>query len=177
MTIVVEDGSGLAGSESYISVAAFKAYHKARGRTDAVDALEPSAIESSLRNATGYMRVYATRWAGMRSTDTQRLDWPRAYVPRAASLTGVTFYWAAAAIPADVQEACAELAYLDATGTALQPPVDAGYPMKRDRTGPLETEWDTSRGYQGPRFPAIDSMLQPFFLAGTGSGMVRLVRA
>ncbi len=86
MSIIVEDGTGLATAESYISVADASTYFTARGNTtwDALDEGEATAArEAALRLATDYMTaVYRDRWEGVRYTEGQALCWPRSGVVR-----------------------------------------------------------------------------------------------
>ena len=75
MTLIVEDGSIVAGAESYISVADAETFLNNRGLT--LTGAE-SDKEAALRKATDYMvQVYRMRWQGWKVDQTQALDWPR----------------------------------------------------------------------------------------------------
>jgi len=77
MALIVEDGSIVAGAESYITVAEALTYHAARGNT-AWAALTESAQEIALRKACDYMiQRYRQAWQGVRVSVNQYLDWPR----------------------------------------------------------------------------------------------------
>jgi hypothetical protein len=165
MSLVTENGTGLATAESYISVADADARHAVFGNT-AWAALGTSAKEIALRKATAYMvQQYRARWAGERINSTQALDWPR---------WGVTvgcYYVDSDSVPVTVADACADLA-LRALTEDLAPDLDRA--IVREKVGPLETEYERFAP-QAKRFRAIDMALAPFL---TGSGaMVRLVRA
>lgn len=57
------------------------------------------------------------------------------------------------------------------------PDLDTGSnAVKRDKTGPLETEYFQNTNEARERFVAIDAALQPFFGAAGGSGMIKWVR-
>ena len=163
MSLIVENGTGLSTAESYISVANADARHTAFGNsawtgTDAVK-------EAALRRATAYMQqAYRGRWIGSRLTAAQALDWPRWGV----MLEG--FAISSAAIPADVANACADLA-LKALADELAP--DLTRAVIREKVGPLETEY-SAFSPESPRYQAIDMMLSAY-LAGAGA-MAQLVR-
>jgi hypothetical protein len=164
MTLITEDGTGLATAESYISVADADARHAAFGNTAWTGAT--ALKEAALRRATAYMvQTYRTRWMGERVNSTQALDWPR------CGVTVGCYYVDSDSVPVTVADACADLA-LRALAEDLAPDLDRA--IVREKTGPLETEYDRFAP-QAKRFRAIDMALAPFL---TGSGaMARLVRA
>jgi hypothetical protein len=174
MALIVEDGTGLADAESFISVADATAYHAARGN-DAWAALASDAErEKYLRRATDYMEeVYRDMWAGYRRTVTQALCWPRYMVPIKDSPGGyasLPSYYPDDSVPKLVARACAALALKAITGD-LEPDLDAQ--VKRKSVGPLDVEY-----YEKPMQPkrprAVDEMLQPFFLMdGLNISLVR----
>jgi hypothetical protein len=170
MAIVVEDGSGLANAETYISVADATSYFTKRGKGDAWDEVEDK--EAALRLATEYMlAVYRPLWAGARVTDTQALDWPRVDVPRLDSAGGYRTYpsyYAQNVVPEEVKRACAELALKTPNGDLL---IDQeARQVKREKVGPLETEYfDGASGGEQIRYPMVDAMLQ-MLLSDEGNG-------
>lgn len=166
MTLIVETGTGASNSESYISVADASTRHTAQGNAAWAAAASDTVREQALRRATAAMeQFYRTRWSGDRVTSTQALSWPRYGV----ELDG--FPVAANIVPADVANACADLA-LRALSEDLN--ADTERAIVREKTGPLETEWDRYAP-QNKRFTAVDQMLLAY-LAG-GGAMARLVRA
>jgi hypothetical protein len=166
MALVVENGTGLANAESYISVANADARHSAFGNT-AWAAISTTALkESYLRQATAYMvQAYRERWSGIRINATQALDWPRAQVV----VDGYSID--SDAVPADIANACADLA-LKAASAALAPDLERA--VVRKKIGPLETEY-SPHSPQAKRYRAIDMALAPY-LKGS-SAMAMLVRA
>lgn len=78
MTITVETGSGTnAAANSYVSVADFQAYADARGYTyPGTDA----ACEKLLIKAMDYIEARRNRFQGLKTTNTQPLQWPREWV-------------------------------------------------------------------------------------------------
>lgn len=77
MTLIVEDGNGLAAAESYITVAFLKSYHKDRGAE--VSGTTPE-LEAALRLATEYFEI---RWGpkvpGVLLDQDQALSFPTTY--------------------------------------------------------------------------------------------------
>lgn len=77
MSLIVEDGTGLANADSYLSVADADTYHSNLGNTS-WGALSTPNKELALRKATKYLdHRYFYRWRGARSYRQQGLDWPR----------------------------------------------------------------------------------------------------
>lgn len=172
MPLIVEDGSVVAGAESYISVADADTYHSNRANA-AWAALSTAAKEASLRKATDYMsQIYRLRWKGARINTTQMLDWPRfgCYVED-ISYGRHPFYVATTVVPDEVKNACAELA-LKASTTDLAPDVERE--VVREKIGPLETEYAPGAP-QYVRYRAIDLMLKIYMNTTGISGT--LVRA
>lgn len=163
MTLIVEDGTGLATAESYVSVADAGTRHTNLGNTawTGTDAVK----EAALRRATQFMlQRYRGRWQGTRINSTQALDWPRSWVVVDGYAVDADI------VPVDVANACADLA-LKALSETLNADLERG--VVRDKVGPLETEYD-AYSPQAKRYPAIDQALAPYL---AGGGMSRLVRA
>lgn len=169
MSIVVENGTGLATAESYISVADASTYFTARGNTtwDALDTGEATANrEAALRKATDYITaVYRDRWEGVRYTEDQALDWPRSGVVRDSWSVDID------EIPTEVKRACAELA-LKSASDDLQADLTQG--VVKEKVGVIEVEYNRNSP-QAKRYPAIDFLLRPFLKSGGGVsiGLVR----
>jgi hypothetical protein len=74
---------------------------------------------------------------------------------------------------AEVVNACIDLAARAARGEGLMPDLDVGNNLiKRDKTGPLETEHFQNNVDAAARFVAIDAALQPYFGAAGGADMI-----
>jgi len=164
MTLITEDGTGLANAESYISVADADARHAALGNT-AWASLSTAAKEQALRKAAAYMtQRFRQRWKGTRLLRAQALDWPRYGVCLDSYPVDTDV------VPTDIANACADLA-LKASTETLNADLERG--IVREKVGPLETEYDPYSS-QAKRYPAIDGMLSPYL---SGGGMARLIRA
>jgi len=174
MALIVENGTGLATAESYASVAEADTRLANYGFT-AWAALTVAAKETALRLATDFMvNSFRTRWKGYRVNTTQALDWPRYYVEREDALSGgygLAPYYDSASVPAEVKNACIDLAYKTTQGVDLAPDIEQA--QKRVKVGPIEVEYDTT-GNVATIFRAVESKLRP--LLKTGGAMTRLVR-
>lgn len=167
MAIVVEDGTGKADSESYISVADASAYFTARGNTTWGAITTDALREAALRKATDYMTaIYRTRWQGWRTTPTvQALCWPR---------SGVTIervYVDNQSVPTAIKNACAELALKAASADLL---VDVSPAVLSETVGSISVTYDRSAAKQ-TQYAAIDGILLPYLKSGGGVsiGLVR----
>jgi hypothetical protein len=177
MTIIVEDGSARTDSEAYITVAECDTYFAARNLTLWADVeVSEAEKEGALRRATDYMQqVYRMRWAGVRRTDAQALDWPRDLVPRPdgpGTWEGVFNYYPADAVPREVKHACAELAFRALFGE-LAPDVDRV--TKREKVDVIEVEY--AEGFSPlKRYRAVDNLLAPLFQSAGYGNSIKLVR-
>ena len=122
MSLTVENGSGLANADSYLSVDDADTYHTAQGApTTWSDSTDPEK-EAALRQATAYLdNRYGPRWVGSRINSTMALAWPRRYV---TDRDGYTVD--AAAVPRGVKNATAYIALKIREGDTLVPDVDPG---------------------------------------------------
>lgn len=164
MALIVEDGTGKPDAESYASVAMADLFHTSRGNA-AWAALTTEQKEINLRKATDWLgERYATRWAGLRASTLQALDWPRAGV----CVDRVVI--ASNALPAALIRATVELA-LKTTEGALT--VDETAQVKSETVGPISTTYaDGAR--QQTRFASVENTLEPLV---AGGNVIRLVRS
>ncbi len=177
MSLIVEDGTGLATAETYISVADAVTYHAARGNT-AWAALATDALrEQALRRAADYMtQAYRLRWKGNRKTTTQALDWPRSWVYlQPVTTPGIGDYpylVSDTSVPVDVARACAELALRAAALGTTPMLADTGQTVTSEKVGPLEVHY----GEFSPattRYSAIDAAMAPYLTANGGAQVLR----
>ncbi|WP_308920587.1 DnaT-like ssDNA-binding protein [Janthinobacterium sp. J1-1] len=171
MAITIETGAGLADAESYASVAAADARCVSLGLT-AWAVLDEGAKEIALRRAAQFMATYRTRWAGRRVYQRQALDWPRYNVV----VDG--FILPSTSVPLDVVNACIDLAVRAGSGEELLPDLDTGSnAIKKDKTGPLETEYFQNTTDARERFVAVDALLAPYFGSSGGGNSMKVTRA
>jgi hypothetical protein len=177
---IPEDGTGLDDSNSLCSLEDAAAYHAYRNNT-AWGALSLGDRKAALIKATDYMQqVYRLKWSGTRTTGTQALDWPRAFVLRddyqyqglnGTTFIGGNFYFPADEVPLEVKNACAELALKSVNGE-LAP--DIGQRVLREKVDVLEVQYD-QYSPQFTQYRAIDNLLAPF-LSSRGNTSKALIR-
>lgn len=151
MALVVEDGSGVAGAESYASAAQASAYLLARGFATPAGGYEPLLLRA--------MDVLATRaWRGERASAGQALDFPRVGVP---NRTGG--YYAEDEIPADLVTGLILLAHH--IGEGQDPGVVAEPAIRREVVDVIETEYavplGTTTRLELSAIPSVWSRLEP----------------
>jgi len=83
LTLVVEDGSGKADANSYLSLADADAFHEGNLWNEDWPGTEPADEASKDRALVTATRLLDQqwRWFGYKLTDTQALQWPRVQVP------------------------------------------------------------------------------------------------
>lgn len=162
MALVIEDGSGVADAEAYISVADADAYFAARGNA-AWAALDTAGKEQALRRGADYLET-AYAWRGQRATTTQALSWPRSCVV----VDGVEV--PSDAVPQAIQRANAELAVRASAGDLA---ADESAQVKQETVGPITVVYaDGAR--QNARYVAVDAMVAAYV---RGGGQIAVVRA
>lgn len=130
MTITVEDGTGRADAEGYISVVEFKAFCTKRGYD--IEAFETPDMETAIRRATDYLDSNY-RFKGNRSKGSQSLEFPR------INLVDWSGY-AVTGVPLRVKNACSELTFI-ALGEALYQNQDRGGKTRSESIGNISVTY------------------------------------
>jgi hypothetical protein len=166
MALITEDGTGLLTAESYVTVAAFKAYHVARG-----NGVEPSDLdlERHLRLATEYIDLtWGHLVRGFPLTEGQALVFPNTQFTEP--------------LPLYLIRATHEYAWFSINNSLFHDVVEteagAGGVIKlREKLGPIETETEyADPGIGGavkpsrPRVGKADRLMR--LLMGVSSGGV-----
>lgn len=159
MALVVEDGTGLANAESYVSVAVCDAYHLAMGNTTWTGA--DSVKEPALRRATQYIDAMY-RIKSERLLPTQALEFPR------VDISWLLPDWPVKALV----DATCELALKALSGALISDTTAES--IKREKVGPIETEFFRNDGTQ-VRYALVDKILKDLVYGASSS--VRLERA
>lgn len=189
MAFVVEDGTGVANANAYITVAFFRAHFTDRGRD--VSALTDEIVQGCIVRATDFVEGrFGQRYQGTRKTLTQALGMPR---------TGMVLDGVAVspdAVPSLFQMGIAEYAFRASKYADLAP--DAPVPFDREaangdtiaatgavigkseKVGPIEESAQyadpttLSTNWSMPAYPAADALIEPFV---TGGRQGRTIRA
>ena len=152
MAIVVENGTGVAGANSYAGLADIRAYALARGVTlSAVDA----TLESMVIKAMDFLESYRNRFTGYRVDRGQSLSWPRNY----AYVDG--YEYPSTTLPQLLLDAEGALVMeVNAGNDPFNPPLGS-LPVIRERVeGAVEVEYSDPQGQ---------------YLAATARPAVRLI--
>jgi hypothetical protein len=159
---VVEDGTGLVGSNSYASFADWTAYWADRGGAPAGVQAD---VEAALVKGADYLGL-RYRFVGQRLSASQGLEWPRVYAYRGnpafdeqcVPIEGV---------PVEVVRANIELAKRALAGELAPDPVldESGRTVvrSRDKMGPMEEERQFNGGGSATfvkKFPQVDRTLR-----------------
>ncbi len=166
MALVVEDGTGVAGANSYSTVAEFKEYHKDRG-TDISGLGGVADIEKLLIQATDYI---TQRWdpvfMGSKESSDQPLAFPRKYL---YDFNGDLVV----GIPSKLKWAQAEYALRAASGSLFTEPTTQASgqvaTLIREKIGPIETETRFAEGSTQQvvkSIPMGDRWLQEYVVPG-----------
>lgn len=152
MALVVEDGTGKATANTYISESDADTYHSDRGNS-AWAAATTAAKQAALITATQYLDGrYRGRWTGRRTLLAQALAWPRynAYDADGFVLSAV--------VPTQVARATAEAA-LYALSNDLTPELDRGGAVSREKVGPIEISYQDAAPAR-TRLTVVDDLLR-----------------
>lgn len=174
MTIVVEDGTGLANADAFVSVAWFRAWADARGKAN-IDFTDEE-IEQAIVRASDYLSE-SFAWAGYRLNERgaaggrQALAWPR------VGVTDKSGYGLPSdEVPAEVQKATAEIVVKElASPGAMAPVYNAQERVKSERFGSVAFEYDmsnTSAHSARPVILAVMDLIGEFLAAGASNSIV-----
>ena len=171
MQFIVEDGTGVAGANAYITEDYLWAY--APFSATAPGGGDPKA---AIVRATAWIEArYGYRFPGTRKYGREQgLSFPRY---NAVDRDGYAID--DDMVPGEVQRAVAEAALREiASAGSLMPDQTDGAAVKREKLGSMEVEYAVadSRRAAAPVFPMIDGILAP--LIGSGStSFITLLRA
>lgn len=175
--VTVEDGTGVATANAYITLADADSYHEARGNSTWMAAKDEDREYAIVKGADYMTQRYRRRWKGIRTNATQALDWPRAGVltedffepesePRPALFPGLTYVVDENSVPKEIKNANAELA-LRALSDDLNPDLERGGQVKRLKAGPAEIEYFDGASAT-TLHKAVDQIVAPFLRAPFG---------
>lgn len=151
MALVVEDGTGKSNADSFISVTDADTYFTNHGSPTAWTGLSTAQKESELRYAAVTLDGNWDWWGSITVT-TQSLGWPRSGAEDGEGRSIDTDV-----VPTRVKDAQCELALLG-TSNALNSNYDRGGDVKREKVGPIETEYFDGASME-PQLPIITRIL------------------
>lgn len=166
MTLVVEDGSGLAEANSYVSMDDCAAYCTARGLTFVTS---PSVDgEAALIRATAAIdATYRGRFPGYKASGrSQSLEWPRGQAYDAEGLL-----IAGDEIPIEIINATCEAAVRElAEPNSMMPDLERGGSVKRLKAGSVEIEYGANAEAR-TTFTLIGGILSAILSGGSSGGL------
>lgn len=161
MALVIEDGTQVASSNTYVSDAEYVAYAAARGKTIGSDA---TAREIELIKSMDYLEGHRDRFKGDKVTSTQSLQWPR---------TGVwidSFQIDSDSIPQELKNAQMEAAIItNATELLQQGEVKD---VQSEKVDVIERSYFNGGSWSTIRTDTVDAYLDAL-LKNSGFGTVR----
>jgi hypothetical protein len=157
VALTVEDGTGIAGATSYVTLADARAYATARGSTLPDD---DAAAEALLVRAMDYLEAQRRFYSGTKTYGVGFLQWPRTD----ATLDGEDLD--STAIPRELRDAQCQAAIDLQTVDPLA--ASKGPAVRRKTIGPITTEWAIGDDSQAApaRMPKVDALLAPLFRQG-----------
>lgn len=169
MSIIVEDGTGLANANSYVSVADADAYHAARGNatwTEASTSPDQGKTAALARATAAIDAIYGMRFPGTKINGRdQALQWPR---EDAFDINGLEID--ADAVPTEIKQATFEAALRELVTTgSMMPDLERGGAVKRLKAGSVEVEYGGS-ATPGTVFSLIDGILAVLIGPSGGAG-------
>lgn len=161
MTLVVEDGTGLANANSYVSVTEADAYWAGMGADGTSwQALTTAQKEAALILATRYINNAGIfRYRGTRKSYEQRMEWPRT---GAAERNGPAI--PDTVVPWRVKDAVLA-ASLEATKGALEPRLKRGGKVVSSRVDAISVTYATDAPATDT-LVAVDGLLGPLLRTG-----------
>lgn len=159
MALTVEDGTGLAGAESYVSVAEADTYHTDRGNSAWTDIAATATKEAYLRDAVAFLDgVYESRFRGRRKERLQALAWPRV-----GFIDSDGFRWDSDEVPVPIKRAQMELALRRIDGE-LGKDESRGESRFRDiKAGPVTIRYREHASSPSSRYPEVEVKLARLF--------------
>ena len=160
MALTIETGAIVPNANSYATVQQLRDFASARGITVPADDAD---CEHLLVKACDYIGAQEHRFKGTRVSSLQPLSWPR----NGVYLFGTKF--ANDAIPVQVIAGQCQLA-VSAQTTDLLPSTDpSASRTKREKVGPLETEYfsasENAGNYSQPIIAAADAIMAELYKA------------
>jgi len=171
-TIIIEDGTGIANANSYVSVAELRVFADGRGELLSID---NDVVARLLIQASDWIQAQEAMGLliGERAHDLQALAFPRkwsVYCESAYPLLDGNV------VPINIKTTQSFLALSAARGLSLMPDFVSTDSIKREKVGPLETEYFQS-SMVGPSLTAAESFFSYFLKSLQTGGSIRVDRA
>jgi hypothetical protein len=181
--LIVEDGSGVSGANSYASLATIKTFALSRGYD--LSKLDNAQLTAYSFLAIDYLENFREKFKGIKATQAQALQWPRmidldeaVWSEFSSDNTAVNvqidgFDILPNQIPIQLVNAQCQLIMEQVNGTTLSPTNQASELYVRvKQIGPLRTEYFAPAN--APSMPMVDAFMWP--LLSDAGAYIRTVR-
>ena len=171
MALIVENGNGLPNATAYVSIAFVDTYATEFAQpADKViwDGKSTTEKELGIRQATDFIDArYLSLWKGVRSKQTQALDWPRFNViDRDGYVVPDT------SLPLNLEKATAEMAIKAVEQTLIVDNTSGGsIKRKKEKVGPLErdiTYGGSASNTSQTKYDFVRRLLRDYLMGGVG---------
>lgn len=170
MALIVEDGSIVAGANTYVDAEYFRDYCEARA-IESIDFENTALVESLLIKAMDFLESLRKRYGGHRTSQDQDLQFPR----ECLYIEGDSIPFPSDKIPPELKKGQCQAA-VEIVDNDLMPSITSPT-IRQETIGPLTTIFAVSAGdpWDGPEFPKVMSWLQPLL---NGSSLpTRVIRS
>lgn len=154
MPLIVEDGSIVAGADSYISLPDARTLAVNWGLDLPVD---DAKCEIALRRGAQYLGLLESQYSGTRTDDAQALSWPRTDATRYSIALNTD------EIHPDLQLAQVEAAAVYGSGTSVRTIDDGRQVTSEEIGGTLKLAYQNTSGSNNVTITPSDDLLEPFF--------------
>jgi hypothetical protein len=170
-TLILEDGTGVAGANTYALLATVETYHTDRANTAWTSVVYDDPKVAAILRAMSYLE--AQPWVGQPLnivgwSSGQSLQWPRGYV----MMDG--YDWPTDEVPPKVVQALCEAALVELSKPgALSVALERGGAVKREKIDVIETEYFDGASSK-TQYTAITQALRGLVMSSNSVQLVRV---
>jgi hypothetical protein len=164
--MIVEDGTGLSNSDSYVSVDDCASYCTARGLSFGTSPTV-TGEQAIIRASAAIDAIYRDRFPGFkRNGRAQAMEWPRS-----GAYDNADEIIADDEVPVEIIQATCEAAVRElADPGSMMPDLERGGGVRRLKAGSVEIEYGANALNQ-TTFTAIGNLLSGLIAGGSGGGL------
>jgi hypothetical protein len=174
MALVIEDGSGVTGANSYISEADARTYASDRGLTLPAAGTGTDPLIALLIKAKDYIESFRAEFQGVKAASTNPLQWPRSGAYLDGYLIGDD------EVPDVLPQAQAQLAidaYNGGVAQDLMPSSDGREVVAEAVEGAVSVQYaQNGDNNPQPMFTAARALLEPLLRSSVGGGALVAIR-
>lgn len=169
VALIIEDGTGVANADSYITLVEARAYAAKRGLSLPASPAGDAELEQLLIKAMDYIEAKRDEFQGTKTESDQSLQWPRSGVTIDGFEIDDDF------IPKALKDAQAQLA-VDGQTTDLMP-AGTGREVIKEKVDVIEVQYaEQGSGSVQPVFTKAEALLAPLLERGVTGFALSSVR-